>query len=252
MSRPGETNPSGGQARPEARDRRPSVRGPARAGPGEEYNPGPATVPRQAATVILLRGGAQVLEVLLVRRTPAARFMGGVWVFPGGAVDAGDMPPGQDKRPGQEAPGAGRSGAIEAHALRAAAMRELREEAGISLLDPGELIEFSRWITPAKVRMRFDTHFFLAPLPAGQEPRIDGEECVDLGWFTPGDALAAHGSSEIELVFPTIKHLEQLGSFSSVEALLAHARGREVLPVEPRVVLDGEIARVLLPGDPGY
>ena len=60
----------------------------ARAGPGEEYNPGPPTPPRQAATVILLRGGAEDLEVLLVRRTPQARFMGGVWVFPGGAVDA--------------------------------------------------------------------------------------------------------------------------------------------------------------------
>src|SRR5258708_3418772 len=60
------------------------------AAPGEEYNPGPATTPRQAASVILLRGGAERLEVLLVRRTPKARFMGGVWVFPGGAVDAGE------------------------------------------------------------------------------------------------------------------------------------------------------------------
>ncbi len=54
---------------------------------GEEYNPGPATPPRQAATVILLRGAENTLEVLLVKRTPHARFMGGVWVFPGGAVD---------------------------------------------------------------------------------------------------------------------------------------------------------------------
>ncbi len=59
-----------------------------RPGPGETYNPGPPTPPRQAASVILLRGGSEDLEVLLVRRTPHARFMGGVWVFPGGAVDA--------------------------------------------------------------------------------------------------------------------------------------------------------------------
>src|SRR5271166_6199978 len=59
---------------------------------GEEYNPGPATRPRQAATVIVLRGGTEALEVLLVRRTPKARFMGGVWVFPGGAVDEDDIP----------------------------------------------------------------------------------------------------------------------------------------------------------------
>jgi 8-oxo-dGTP pyrophosphatase MutT (NUDIX family) len=200
--------------------------------PGEEYNPGPATTPRQAATVILLRGGADALEVLLVRRTPQARFMGGVWVFPGGAVDAGE--------------GEGDA------AHRAAALRELREEAAITLEDPGALVKFSRWITPAVVKIRFDTHFFLAPLPPGQEASVDGEECVDVGWFTPDVALQAHRAGELALVFPTIKHLEQLSDFASVEDLLAHARGREVLAVQPRVVLEGEVARVLLPGDPGY
>src|ERR1700677_205040 len=103
-----------------------------RPGPGEDYNPGPPTPPRQAATVILLRGGGEQLEVLLVRRTPQARFMGGVWVFSGGAVDAQG--------------GAG----DEAH--RVAAIRELREEAAIALDDPGALVKFSRWITPAEVR----------------------------------------------------------------------------------------------------
>jgi 8-oxo-dGTP pyrophosphatase MutT (NUDIX family) len=170
--------------------------------------------------------------VLLVRRTPKARFMGGVWVFPGGAVD--------------EAEGDGDG------AHRAAAIRELREEAGIELDDPAALVKFSRWITPAAVKIRFDTHFFLAPLPDGQEARVDGEECVDLGWFAPARALDANRSGEIALVFPTIKHLEQLGGFSTVEELLAHARGRDVQPVEPRVFLEGEIARVLLPGEPGY
>jgi 8-oxo-dGTP pyrophosphatase MutT (NUDIX family) len=203
-----------------------------RPGPGEDYNPGPPTSPRQAATVILLRGGEERLELLLVRRNPKARFMGGVWVFPGGAVDAGE------------------GDGDEAH--RAAAIRELREEAAIELDDPAGLVKFSRWITPAAVQTRFDTHFFLATLPPGQEARIDGDECVDLGWFTPAAALAAHRGGEISLVFPTIKHLEQLGEFSSVEALLAHARGREVLPIEPRVVLEGEVARIVLPGEPGY
>jgi 8-oxo-dGTP pyrophosphatase MutT (NUDIX family) len=205
---------------------------PAGVEPGAEYNPGAATTPRQAATVILLRGGASELQVLLVRRTPKARFMGGVWVFPGGAVDEG------------EGDGDG--------AHRAAAIRELREEAGIELADPAALIKFSRWITPAAVKIRFDTHFFLAPLPDGQEPRVDGEECIDLGWFVPARALEANRSGEIALVFPTIKHLEQLDGFSSVEELLAHARGRDVQPVEPRVFLEGEVARVLLPGEPGY
>jgi 8-oxo-dGTP pyrophosphatase MutT (NUDIX family) len=203
-----------------------------RPAPGEELNPGPPVQPRQAATVILLRGGAQALEVLLVRRTPKARFMGGVWVFPGGAVDA------------EEGDG------DEAH--RAAAIRELSEESAITLSDPAALVKFSRWITPAEVQIRFDTHFFLAPVPEGQEPRIDGEECVDLGWFTPAAALAAFRDEQITLVFPTIKHLEQLSDFDSVESLLAYARGREVVPVQPKVVLEGEVARILLPGEPGY
>jgi 8-oxo-dGTP pyrophosphatase MutT (NUDIX family) len=204
----------------------------ANAGPGEHHNPGPPTRPRQAATVILLRGEQQDLEVLLVRRTPEARFMGGVWVFPGGAVDAGE------------------GDGDDAH--RAAAVRELREEAAIELADTGGLVKFSRWITPAAVQIRFDTHFFLACLPAGQEPRIDGQECVDLGWFRPEDALAAYRAGELPLVFPTIKHLEQLGEFATVRELLNYAREREVQPVEPRVVLEGEVARILLPGDPGY
>ncbi len=55
-----------------------------------------------------------------------------------------------------------------------------------------------------------------------------------------------------QLVFPTIKHLEQLSDFSSVDEVLEYARGREVLPVQPRVVLEGEVARILLPGEPGY
>jgi 8-oxo-dGTP pyrophosphatase MutT (NUDIX family) len=198
--------------------------------PGGELNLGEPSPPRQAATVILLREGAQALEVLLVKRTEQARFMGGVWVFPGGSVD-------------------GRDGEGE---HRAAAMRELAEEAGITLADPAELVEFSRWITPAEVAVRFDTRFYLAQLPQGQEPRVDGEECVQLGWFTPHGALEAFGRKEIALVFPTIKHLEQLRPFESVEQLLLHARGREVLPVQPKVVLEGEVARVLLPGEPGY
>lgn len=205
--------------------------------PGQGVNLGAATPPRQAATVILLRGGGRTLEVLLVKRTEQAKFMGGVWVFPGGAVDETD-------------PRSLGVGDVGAH--RAAAARELSEEAGIVLADPAGLVEFSRWITPQEVSIRFDTRFFLAELPVGQEPHVDGEECVDQGWFTPTGALDAHTRKEIVLVFPTIKHLEQLGAFLSVAELLAYARGRKVLTVQPKVWFDGEVARVALPGEPGY
>jgi 8-oxo-dGTP pyrophosphatase MutT (NUDIX family) len=200
-----------------------------RPAPGELLNDGPPTTPRQAASVILLRGGASDLEILLVKRNPAQRFMGGAWVFPGGAVDA------------QEGEG------DAAH--RRAAVREVREEAGIELPGPDALVKFSRWITPKRVKIRFDTHFFLAPVADGSEARVDGRECVDLGWFRPGAALAAYERDEILLVFPTIKHLEQLSAFSSADALLAYADGRPVEPVEPMVVSEGETARLVLPGD---
>jgi 8-oxo-dGTP pyrophosphatase MutT (NUDIX family) len=197
---------------------------------GEELRvDGRVTVPRQAATVILMRGGDQALEVLLVRRTPNARFMGGVWVFPGGAVDTDE----------------GEGG--EAH--RIAAVRELAEEAGVTLEGPDALVKFSRWITPPEVKIRFDTHFFLAAAPPGQEARIDGDECVDFGWFTPRAALDAARRDEITLVFPTIKHLEQLARFDSADAVIAYARGRDVHPVVPHVVSDGEVARIVLPGE---
>jgi 8-oxo-dGTP pyrophosphatase MutT (NUDIX family) len=211
---------------------------------GEELNAGAPTEPRQAASVIVLRGGSDALEVLLLRRNPAARFMGGAWVFPGGAVDASDAAD-VPSRPAGEA-------GLRDVAHRAAAVREVAEEAGLTLPDPETLIEFSRWITPAQITIRYDTRFFLAPAPPGQEPRADGEEMVDLGWHTPAGALEAHRRGELELVFPTIKHLEQLATFATADALLEWAAGREVMAVEPRVRITGETARVVLPGEPGY
>jgi 8-oxo-dGTP pyrophosphatase MutT (NUDIX family) len=204
--------------------------------PGQELSLDEEVPPRQAATVILLRGGERALELLLVKRTESARFMGGVWVFPGGALDRADE--------------ARADGDGAAHRLAAA--RELEEEASVSLADPAALVEFSRWITPAQVSVRFDTRFFLAELPQGAEPAIDGQECVELGWFTPQGALDAFARGEIALVFPTIKHLQQLAEFASAAELIAYAAGREVRPVQPKLMLEGEVARVLLPGEPGY
>ncbi len=203
-----------------------------RPAPGEELNRGPETVPRLAATVILLRGGAERLEVLLVKRNPESRFMGGAWVFPGGAVD---------KREGRDD-----------GALRAAALREVREEAGVELADAAGLIPFSRWITPAEVKIRFDTWFYLAPLPAGchrhgRRRRGRGRALVRAGCSARGGP-----AWQLFLVFPTIKHLEQLSPFASADELIAHARGREIRPVQPQVLVSGESARIVLPGEPGY
>jgi len=199
-----------------------------RPAPGEDLNTGEATVPRASASLILLRESADGPEVLLVRRNPEQRFMGGAWVFPGGATAAED----DDER--------------------MTALRELEEEAGIELDDGHELVRFSRWITPAEVKIRFDTHFFVAEAPEDAEPTVDGSECVDWRWIAPRAALDQHRDGELMLVFPTIKHLEQLARFRTVSEVLEHARASRVLPVEPRVLVEGGVAQVVLPGEEGY
>ena len=195
---------------------------------GEELNPGEVTEARQAASLILLRDAERGAEVLLVQRNPEQRFMGGAWVFPGGAVHGDE----------------------EDHA--AAAVRELEEEAGIALAEDTELVPFSRWITPEEVKVRFDTWFFAAEAPPDAEPRPDGGECVDARWLSPAAALAAHAQDELALVFPTIKHLELLSETASVEETLAAARARPVTPIMPKVAVHDGAAQVLLPGDAGY
>jgi 8-oxo-dGTP pyrophosphatase MutT (NUDIX family) len=195
--------------------------------PSEEWNPGPAIPPRVAASVIVLRDAPGGPEVLLVQRNPNARFMGGAWVFPGGAVDASET-------------------------VEQTALRELAEEASVRIADAAELTPFSRWITPAEVKIRFDTWFFVVRAPGGAEPKADGQECVDLRWITPQQALDAGAAGRLELVFPTIKHLEQLAGFATVDATIEAARGRDVVPVQPRIVVEDGGAKVLLPGEPGF
>ncbi len=174
---------------------------------------------------MLLRDGENGPEVLMIQRNPAQRFMGGMWVFPGGSHREGD-----------------------ADEL-ATALRELEEEAGIRLEDP-DAPPYSRWITPAELTIRFDTWFFVARAPDGAEARIDGNECVDVRWLRPADALAACERGELELPFPTYKHLEALREHDSVDAVLSDARGRTVEPVQPSLSGTPEEPEVLMPDDP--
>jgi 8-oxo-dGTP pyrophosphatase MutT (NUDIX family) len=196
--------------------------------PGEELNEGEVTEPRQAASILVLRDSPDGPEVLLVQRNPKQRFMGGAWVFPGGAVHAEDAD----------------------HS--AAAVRELQEEAGIALPEDAEVVPWSRWITPEEVKVRFDTWFFVAEAPPGAEATVDGSECVDSRWLRPASALDAFVRDELMLVFPTIKHLEALAQAESVADALYKARTREVVPVQPKVMIRGEEAVIVLPGEPGY
>ena len=177
-----------------------------------------------------------------MQRNPAARFMPGVWVFPGGVVEDRERTSG---------PGGEPSPQDDELAHRACAVRELAEEAGIELPEDAELRAWSRWVTPEVVPIRFDTRFYVALAPPHSPPRPDGEETVDAGWFGPRRALDMHAAGEMELVFPTIKHLESLLPYGSSNEVL-EAVGERVEPVLPRLVGEGAERRVVLPGDPGY
>lgn len=205
-------------------------------GPAEAPNLGEPAVPRPSASVVLLRRGGKhserSLEILLLKRADSAKFMPGVWVFPGGAVDPED--------------GDGEAG------YRACAVRELAEEAAIELPADEDLVLFSRWITPEVVSRRFDAWFFLALAPAHTPPQPDGVETVEARWFEPQTALEAQEEGELTLAFPTISQLKSLLPFqTSTEALEAH-RGREVGPILPKVIGTHDEHRVVLPGDPDY
>jgi 8-oxo-dGTP pyrophosphatase MutT (NUDIX family) len=163
----------------------------------------------------------------MLRRGPEASFMPGVWVFPGGVLEEGED---------------GTSCAI----------RELREEAAVELPADAEVIQWSRWITPEIVPVRFDTHFYVALAPAHSPPRPDGRETVEAAWVAPADALERGRAGEMELVFPTIKHLESLLPYRSADEVLAAAREREVEPIMPKVIGEGPDRRIVLPGDEGY
>jgi 8-oxo-dGTP pyrophosphatase MutT (NUDIX family) len=208
-----------------------------RRGPAEMPNFGPPSTPRPAASVVLLRRGGRhsqrALEVLMLRRSEEAKFMPGVWVFPGGSLDEAD--------------------GVEEAGLRACALRELAEEAGIELDAGEELVPFTRWITPEVIATRFDAWFFLALAPAHTPPRPDGVETTEARWFQPAAALEAQEAGEVVLSFPTQTQLRWLAEFRTSDEALAAYRDRTLEPILPVVVADeGAEPRVVLPGDPDY
>ena len=199
-------------------------------------NFGTPSTPRPAASIVLLRRGSKhsqrALEVLMLKRSEEAKFMPGVWVFPGGSLDEVD-------------------GADEA-GLRACAIRELAEEAGIELPAGEELVPFTRWITPEVIATRFDAWFFLALAPAHTPPQPDGVETTEARWFQPTAALEAQEAGELILSFPTRTQLQWLAEFRTSDEALAAYRERPLEPILPKVVEDGPEPRVVLPGDPDY
>ncbi|MGH9184826.1 MAG: NUDIX hydrolase [Acidimicrobiales bacterium] len=112
---------------------------------------------------------------------------------------------------------------------------------------------FSHWITPPGQLRRFDTRFFVARAPAGQEALHDDAETVESRWIRPADALEAHRQGDIDLIVPTIRNLMALDRFERTAELVATAAAATDIPtMQPRVVLDGGGVRIVLPGDAEY
>lgn len=250
---------------------------------------------RPAATTLVLRDAALGLQVLMVRRSWQASFMPGSHVFPGGAVDDDDDAPATlalatedpaaiEARVGQ-ASGAPRSAAATVAALRecfeecglwlgtetapAPLLQDLRRRRhageGLSLLAQAAALPlhtdvlqpWARWVTPVGLPKRFDTLFFVAPAPAGQQPEADAGETTALAWVHPPQALAEHEQGGFQMEFATVQALRTLLPFagSTAAQVLAHAAAtRRLDVVHPRLQLDaqGHIVGVLLPGQAGY
>ena len=189
----------------------------------------------------------------MTRRARTASFAPGAYVFPGGAVDAADAAAhGQAQR---------RSGQSDAHLTQAiAAIRESFEELGVLLArhadgtaaTQADLVRLDRagglvaqcaaaglvlaadavyvmahWTTDRDLPRRFDVPFLVARMPAGQTPVADETEQFEPLWVRPADALQRHAAGDFFIIFPTIRTLQRLQAFDSVEALLGACAATE-------------------------
>jgi 8-oxo-dGTP pyrophosphatase MutT (NUDIX family) len=114
------------------------------------------------------------------------------------------------------------------------------------------LVYFAHWITPEIQPLRFDTRFFAAPMPEGQEAVADEQEITEVRWLTPREALDTNAQGQLSLRNPTVKNLQLFEDAPTIPEALARLNGREVRTILPRVIIEGDTRRVILPGEPGY
>jgi 8-oxo-dGTP pyrophosphatase MutT (NUDIX family) len=228
---------------------------------------------------VLLRDGADGLEVFCVERNRKSRFMGGALVFPGGKVDDSDRDPVWESllRPPRE-------GVRQDLAL--AACRESLEEAAILpvtgalthdealvfrqalatgpdflrsalkarglMIDLASLVPFARWITPEPEVRRFDARFFMLRAPEGQDGAHDTYETMASFWATPREVLERFDRGEVQMAPPTHRTLEILSAHARVSDALAEAETANLDPICPVLIdYDGTMA-LTLPGDPDH
>jgi 8-oxo-dGTP pyrophosphatase MutT (NUDIX family) len=190
------------------------------------------TEPIPSATLILLRDTPQGIETLLMKRHSQVKFLGGFWVFPGGAVELQDIVD------------------DELLTARKAAVRETHEEAGV-MIDENHLVPLSQWITPEGAPKRFATWFFLGKA-SHHGVQVDGQEMVDSIWITPKEAVNKHRQQEIDILPPTLVSLMALQVFNTVAQALDHFQPKKPLFFLPKSHFHEDKLVMLYQGDAGY
>ncbi len=114
------------------------------------------------------------------------------------------------------------------------------------------LTPYARWITPEIEGKRFDTRFFIARMPEHQSPEHDAVELVESLWLTPEEALEKHAGKEIMLMPPTLKTIEELSGFSSIDQVFEAAANKTILPILPQSYITESGFAIKLPHDPEY
>ena len=184
----------------------------------------------------------------MVRRNDKVAFMAGSYVFPGGRLDDGDRPSASAPLP--RATFRDLSDEEEA-AYRAAAVRELEEEANVRITID-DLHPFAHWVTPEIETRRYDTRFFLARMPPGQVAKHDEGETTALEWLSPREAIDRFNRRELLLPPPTYTSIRQIAPRSSIDDVFTWADARPIARVMPGFFENGGVTTLTLPGDPTF
>ncbi len=241
-----------------------------------------------AATVLLLRDRPEGLEVFMVVRHHQIDFASGALVFPGGKADPQDFE--TDLR--DLADGGNPDDklfAAEVSALRETfeecgillandaatcsmidgiklaslqkyrqpivdhemTFAELLKQENL-VLQCGNLAHFAHWITPEMMPKRFDTHFFAASAPDDHLALHDGHESVDSVWIRPGVALEEAQAGKRTIIFPTLRNIEKLAKYASVEEVMTSCAGSPPFPVLPWVERRDDGNYLCIPPEAGY
>jgi 8-oxo-dGTP pyrophosphatase MutT (NUDIX family) len=115
------------------------------------------------------------------------------------------------------------------------------------------LLPIARWVTPEQERKRFDTVFFVAEAPdADADGSADGVEIDDARWSAAATILDRYAAGDVQLAPPTLRTLEDLAGFKTVDRIVRWATASRHLTLAPRLHVEGEQRILLLPGDVLY